>query len=415
MNLQDALRLAIQHQNAGRLAEAEVIHRQILGAAPGHPVAATLLGRIALRRGDVGEAASLTRSAIDTTPDYPQAHATLGEALDASRDTEGAARAYVRALLLAPTQPGPCVALGNMAQLADDDRGAADRYRWALALRPEDQAANHNLAAAHLKLGEPTAALARIERTIAREPRHVRARAYEIVARQELGEWDRVAGLVRFGDLVRPIDLPVPDGWTDIDSFNRDLARALAGHPNAEHDPDPRTRAIRGGVAVPRLWESADPAIVAFGQAIRAAIDGYIADLAPEADHPYLSAIPGTSGRGGYNLDAWGNILGPGDHQSSHIHNLGWMSGVYYVAVPPSVRDDDPERAGWIEFNRPGYGIPYRGGAVLEAIRPRAGLAVFFPSYVWHRTIPFAENAERTSIAFDLHPTPVDAGGRDQP
>ena len=56
MNPQDTLRLAISHHNAGRIAEAERLYRDILGALPGHPVAATLLARLALRTGHLGEA-----------------------------------------------------------------------------------------------------------------------------------------------------------------------------------------------------------------------------------------------------------------------------------------------------------------------------------------------------------------------
>ena len=31
-------------------------------------------------------------------------------------------------------------------------------------------------------------------------------------------------------------------------------------------------------------------------------------------------------------------------------------------------------------------------------------MLVLFPSYVWHRTIPFDGGGERISVAFDLHP-----------
>ena len=83
------------------------------------------------------------------------------------------------------------------------------------------------------------------------------------------------------------------------------------------------------------------------------------------------------------------------------------MSGVYYVAVPEPEPGDDP-RAGWIEFNRPGYGIPpLSGSAGIETICPEPGMAILFPSYVWHGTIPFSGGGERISIAFDLHPRVV--------
>ncbi len=35
-------------------------------------------------------------------------------------------------------------------------------------------------------------------------------------------------------------------------------------------------------------------------------------------------------------------------------------------------------------------------------IRPETGLLVLFPSFFWHRTIPFQGGGKRISIAFDL-------------
>jgi hypothetical protein len=35
-------------------------------------------------------------------------------------------------------------------------------------------------------------------------------------------------------------------------------------------------------------------------------------------------------------------------------------------------------------------------------IRPEEGLMLLFPSYMYHRTIPFAGDGTRISIAFDV-------------
>ena len=403
MQVQDALRTALGHQNGGRLGEAERIYREVLRAVPGHPVAAALLGRIAFGAGARDDAVALLETAIRGAPDYVLAHSSLGEAHQAGGRADAAAGSFRRAVALSPGLVGAWVNLGNLASAAGDEAGAACCWRRALAAQPANRAAANNLAAAMLKLGDPPAARRITEAVLAADPGNVRTIAYHTAALTALGERDAVARLVGFGLLSRPVQLPLPAGWPDIDAFNRDLAAALRAHPNYATDWDPSRRAIRGGAIVRRLFEHRAPPVAAFERALRAMVDGYIAGLPSDAGHPYLSARPDA-----YEFEIWANLLGAGDHQAPHIHNLGWMSGVYYVAVPGAIRADDPARGGWLELNRPGYGIPYLGGP-LDAVAPVAGMAVLFPSYVWHGTVPFDGAGERISIAFDLLPRPASA------
>ena len=103
-----------------------------------------------------------------------------------------------------------------------------------------------------------------------------------------------------------------------------------------------------------------------------------------------------------YKLECWVNFLESGDYQSNHIHNLGWMSGVYYVD-PPEFKNENSINEGYIEFNRAGYDLPHFGeDKDIELIKPENGMIIFFPSYVWHGTIPFTENKSRVSISFDI-------------
>jgi Flp pilus assembly protein TadD len=67
-SIQDALATAMQHQQAGRLREAEVIYRQILVAQPNHPDALHLLGIIAFQSGRSNDAEELIRRAIAANP-----------------------------------------------------------------------------------------------------------------------------------------------------------------------------------------------------------------------------------------------------------------------------------------------------------------------------------------------------------
>ncbi len=58
--------------------------------------------------------------------------------------------------------------------------------------------------------------------------------------------------------------------------------------------------------------------------------------------------------------------------------------------------------AGWIEFGRPRSDIHCTVEPEVRALQPKEGLMVLFPSYFYHRTVPFEAAEERISIAFDV-------------
>jgi hypothetical protein len=78
------------------------------------------------------------------------------------------------------------------------------------------------------------------------------------------------------------------------------------------------------------------------------------------------------------------------------------LSGVYYARVPDFIAGGSGGQAGWIEFGRPPDHFHNETQPETRAFRPEAGLMILFPSYFYHRTIPFEESGIRISIAFDL-------------
>ena len=79
--IQQAIDLAVQHHEAGRLSEAESIYQQILQNDPNHPVALHLLGVIAHQTGKNVAAVDLITKALVLKPDFAEAHNNLGIAL----------------------------------------------------------------------------------------------------------------------------------------------------------------------------------------------------------------------------------------------------------------------------------------------------------------------------------------------
>ena len=92
MTIQQAVDLAVQHQTAGRLPQAESIYQQILQNDPNQLVALHLLGVIAhqVRKNDT--AVDLITKALAIKPDYAEAHSNLGNALKEQGKLDGLAR-----------------------------------------------------------------------------------------------------------------------------------------------------------------------------------------------------------------------------------------------------------------------------------------------------------------------------------
>ena len=100
---------------------------------------------------------------------------------------------------------------------------------------------------------------------------------------------------------------------------------------------------------------------------------------------------------------AWYVKMQSGGHLSSHIHEDGWISGAVYLAIPKDSGPDGQEGA--IELSSDGDEYPrLHDEFEKKVILPNIGDVIFFPSSVFHRTIPFNSNEERICIAFDVRP-----------
>ena len=100
---------------------------------------------------------------------------------------------------------------------------------------------------------------------------------------------------------------------------------------------------------------------------------------------------------------AWYVKYFQGGHFTSHIHDYGWISGAVYLAIP---KDSGSEGCdGAIELSSDGNEYPrLHDKFEKKVILPNVGDVIFFPSSVFHRTIPFNSKEERICIAFDVKP-----------
>ena len=101
--------------------------------------------------------------------------------------------------------------------------------------------------------------------------------------------------------------------------------------------------------------------------------------------------------------NAWYVKMQSGGYLTAHTHEKGWISGAVYLAIP---KENGPNgQEGAIELSTDGGDYPrLHDEFEKKVILPNRGDVIFFPSSVFHRTIPFSSNEERICIAFDIKP-----------
>jgi len=146
VTVEQALQIALQHHQAGRLAEAEPIYRQILAHEPNNADALHLLGMIALQVGQHDGAIDFIRRAIAVNPRVPDYHNNLGMAYLGKAQHTAAVAAFRTALQLRTEYPQAHNNLGVAQGAMGQPLAAIESYRTAVKLNPDYVEAYRNLA-----------------------------------------------------------------------------------------------------------------------------------------------------------------------------------------------------------------------------------------------------------------------------
>jgi tetratricopeptide (TPR) repeat protein len=393
---------ALAIYKSGNLKLALKICQSVLVAHPKHPDALNLGGSIYLDLGQSKQSVKSLKSVVEILPDSHQAHFNLGTALTANGELvtandelEKAISSQRRALELKPDYPEALFNLGNAYGQNDDLEAAIRSYRSTLNLIPDYPGAATNLASSLLKLGQPRDALAACDEALKFHPGDRDAMAFKAIAASEVGDPDTAASILSMDRIIWKKDFDAPGGFLDLHEFNKALAAHVLSHPTLTREP--HNMATRHGQQTENLALEPKGPVAQLEAMIIAAYDEYMSFVCKDAGHPYIRQIPNLG-----KIDIWGTVLDRMGHQAAHMHRNAWVSGVYYVQLPDVMHGDNKSRSGWIEFGRPPDEFPRSVDHQVRTFEPREGRMFMFPSFEYHRTIPFESSQQRISIAFDL-------------
>lgn len=393
-----------------------------------------LFGHLHADHGTFPEAVDAYRQAVAMEPGLLPAHESLSRLLPQLGRAEEALTSYHEALKHRPSDQALWAsAIGAAKEL----RLAAPLEHLAAAACDQFGASPDLLVALSLSYayqGKVDLAIAQLERVAAAVPRHLATYLHLAPLYLSEGDWKRAEGcahmatqldsfdqsgwawlsiiwrltndpreewLADYERLVIPIDLFEEANLSERGAALDSLSATLHGFHKASHHP--LEQSPRGGTQTRGdLFSRQDPVIDRFKNRLQARILQKLGSLPEDPNHPFLSR----NSRKDFEFSgAWSVRLKQGGHHSNHIHHKGWMSSAFYVSLPETVRHSECNDGALI-FGVPEIALPF----ALEPrriVRPKEGHLVLFPSYFWHGTKPFSDDAYRLTMAFDLVPRSV--------
>jgi len=421
----DAQNLFLQ----GRLPAARELFSRILLEAPADVDALQGLGLIAQQEREPGQALTHLSNAARLAPERADVLANLGNLLRALERQDEALSCLERAATLAPrealihinlglvqqdlrqfdqaeaafraalaVQPGLAAAhqnLGHLLMLSDLAQARKHLIR-ALQLSPGMHAAFKDLCAVLISSGEPAPALALCTKRLQSVPEDQDALAIKALALRELGRETEAQRLVDCDVWLKSYALDAPPGYASIHEFNSALEAHVRGHPKLTSVLF--GQATHHGQRVNDLLEEPKGPVALLEQMALRLIREFWSAVPRVPEHPLSAqAMPART-----RLRSWAVLMQRHGYETPHIHPDGLVSGVYYVSLPQVVAESESSHAGWIELGVPDPVYATRRPVPTRPVQPVAGTMLLFPSYIWHRTIPFDSAQERLSIAFDL-------------
>ena len=412
--------LGITYQNESQFDKALSAYQKAIELEPRFYEAYGNKGAVYLLQGNFDQAIHSFQQSL-SIQDHSRGHFNLGNAYRNQGHLEKAIQSYQKAIEMNPDDPEVCSVLGDALWHQGKIPEANQYLRKAVSLNSENPIANYNLA------------------TFLHDNKKFQE-AYEFYKASQMKDWEERALYCLYktkqfdifekelnsamlkkntSPLLATLSTHFAKNFHQEDRYNfcpdplhfvfhgqvdalknskDDLLKSLLNDINeADISERMQSRLVNGIQSSGNLFKRKDPSFKRLAQEITLLIKKYY-DHYKNEDSIFIKAFP-------KNIEfssSWFVKMQTGGHLSSHIHEEGWISGAVYLAIPQQKKHPDE---GGIELSIDGDDYPRMHDDFEKKLYlPQVGDVIFFPSSVFHRTIPFSSNEERICIAFDLKP-----------
>ncbi|MGK7919339.1 MAG: putative 2OG-Fe(II) oxygenase [Trichodesmium sp.] len=124
----------------------------------------------------------------------------------------------------------------------------------------------------------------------------------------------------------------------------------------------------------------------------------YFSRFTPNSNYQFFHNLPSK-----WKLSGWAVVLESEGFQNSHIHPEIYCSGVYYIQVPKTIKENNSP-AGCLTFGTSLISELDMENQEKYKVQSQAGLLVIFPSDFWQFTIIFTGDSQIICIWFNLIP-----------
>jgi len=209
--------LAMQHQRAKRLAEAQQAYRQVVVQQPDHPEALFGLGIVAQQLGQFEEAEQFLSTAVQAQPNSVKAWFSLGNLRQARGQLPEAELAYQNAIALRPDAGTIYNNLGYTLQQQGKWEEAITAYQKALELQP-------NCTEAEVNLGNALHAQGKLSSD--KQAHYAQLNHKLGLARQKAGDLETAKIYFQQALALNPNAEEVDKSWGEIDDTQQRLKQA---------------------------------------------------------------------------------------------------------------------------------------------------------------------------------------------
>ncbi len=412
--------LGIALQELNRHEEALAAYRKAIAIEPGFYEAYGNLGAVLQQQGKLEEAISSYRKAIAIYPDA-RGHFNLGTALRNHGLLEDAIKSFQNALAITPGYAEAHSNLGESLWYQGKLNEAVSHFNHALAIDPDNPSANYNLAVFLYDNGELERAIPHFEKS-----QHDDWRERTLYCLYKTERYDEFRSKLQAAieansgsPLLATLSTHYAINFGAEDTYNfcnNPLDFVYHGKIEALAEPDSpilkellhdidqaeisarqQSRLHNGTQSSGNLFKRPETSFKKLASLIADTVRSYYQKYAQE-DCAFIREFP-------KDIDfnsSWYVRMRQGGHLDSHIHETGWISGAVYLAMPKQLAN--PEE-GCIELSTHGDRYPQKHADFpTRLVKPEVGDVCFFPSSVFHRTIPFNSDEERICVAFDVKP-----------